>query len=242
MENLKFLFNYWYNGTKKVASEEVTLYYLSNSYEEEIDAEELKKYSISLESWVEYADANQLWHVVTAIDSETEEPYAWANFDEGSCYVEFLDEYYRTYMRYCFDRYESQLFLYELEFWRYPDGNEKSVNYQNYDLEGMYKFTPEGELSIFTRSKQPNGQWEEELKVAEHAVNVSRNWEAYPDWQQKNYEGLFTLKRWEEGDLLKDIAIPTEPSADPDETGLVRRRPRRIMFYGQVTDDDLPQN
>jgi|GEM_PF-2079658 len=205
MENFKFLFLEWNNVLKKVMDEEIMLDNARISYEDEIDSKELEKHLKSAGTWVAYADKNKLLYEVTALN-ERGEPHAWINFNEGSCYVEFLDEYNRTYMRYSFEATDSgKLFLYQMEFWRYTKGDEKARDYENYDLEGSYNFTQDGGLVVYTNTRLANGEWEEEVKESAHPINVEKNWEPYPDWKKKNYEGLVKLKRWEEGDFLKGI-------------------------------------
>jgi len=205
MEKYIFLFNKWLSNYKEIMDKEDTLDFYRTSYEDEIDKNDLEKYLKSLETWVPYAVQHKLLYHITALN-ENEQPYASINFNEGRCSVEFLDEYNRTFMRYSFEGMEpGKLFLYKMDFWRYISGDEKARNYENYDLEGSYNFTQDGGLVVYTNTKSPNGQWEEEVKEAAHPINVEKNWEPYPDWTQKNYEGLVKLKRWEEGDFLKGI-------------------------------------
>jgi hypothetical protein len=208
MAKYTFLFQLWGDAYKELKSERTTLNFLRTTYEDEIDSKELEKQLKSLETWVPYAVQHKLLYHVTALN-DNEEPYAWINFNEGSCYVEFLDEYYRTFMRYSFQISENEhnkLFLYKMDFWRYTSGDDKAESYQNCDLKGSYNFTPEGGLIVYTNKKDfLSGKWEEEVQEAAHPVNVEKNWEPYPDWTKKNYEGLVKLKRWEEGDFLKGI-------------------------------------
>ncbi len=180
-------------------SEEDTLDFYRTSYEDEIEKEILEEALSSLESWLEYAYKNKLLFHITALIKDNDQPYADILFNDGNVIVNFIDEFNRIYLSYTFggDHHPEKLFLESLHYYIYPDDNEFYPCF-NSIKDVQYIFTPEGKLTVWDRYIE-EGKWYEEAKEAENRVNISSNWEIFPELG--DYNSITRIERWQEGEL-----------------------------------------
>lgn len=219
-KKLRFDLKGWNSSYGKFFSEEAALKFYRVSYEDDIPAKELKKHLSSLEDWEQYAYEKKILIENTAVIEPTDQPYASICLNEGNVIVRFLDEHNRIYMYYTFggEYKEGQVFLERLHYFIYPD-DEKFYRRGDSIKDVMYDFTPEGKLTVTTEELRADGERYQVIEEAAHPVNVSANWEPYPELGK--YESIARLKRWGDGDLLKGIdpskPAPPSPAGKPKE-------------------------
>lgn len=204
MKKIKYDLRRWLSAYGELlGDEQKSLNFYRTSYGDEIPKEELETNLVSLEAWAAYAHKNRLLFHVTAFIASNDQPYADILFNDGNVLVHFIDEHNRIYMAYEFDgKYDKdKVFLDSLRCYFYPD-NEKFYGRRDSIKDVQYIFTPKGKLTVWDRYLE-NGKWFEEAKEAAHPVNVEKNWEPYPELG--NYDSIVRMKRWGDGDLLKDI-------------------------------------
>lgn len=164
--------------------------------------------SLYSEKWDELARI----YNVTALLEITNQPYAYAEIKGDVFIVNFIDEHKRVYMVYSFQNHipsikdefaikrfkQDELFLVELEIFIYPN-EQVDGRWENKDYVS-YAFRPDGYMEI-TKIFDVRGEHLVEKYIAEEPVNVESNWEPYPKFG--NWESIFEMKRWKEGELAE---------------------------------------
>lgn len=202
MEKLTFDLRIWNTSYGEQMDEQDSLDFYRTSYKPDLPKNVLDANLISLETWHRYAYDNKLLFELSVFD-QANRPYASLLFNVGNAIIHFIDEYQRPYMVYTFggEYKPSQLFLESLHYFEYEGEDFKERDESIADTE--YKFTPQGKLVVYKEYTKEDGHRYESQQEAAQLVNVEKNWEPYPAFGQ--YECLVRLKRWGDGDLLKDI-------------------------------------
>ncbi len=213
-KTLRFDLRSWNDAYGELMDEDDSLDFYKTTYEDEIPAKELKKHLASLEAWTDYAYNNKLLIELTAFLEPNDQVYASICLNSGNAIVRFVDEHNRIYMVYSFggEYKKGQLFLDKLQYFIYPD-DEAYYDRDESVKDVTYEFTPEGGLRVITEELRDDGHRYEKVEEAAHPVNVSANWEPYPE--PGKYESLARLRRWGNGDLLKGI----DPNQPPPRQG-----------------------
>jgi hypothetical protein len=153
--------------------------------------------AFELYSDIEEKESRELY--ITALLNDNQQPYACIRFSGIFVVIEYIDKYNRVYMTYSFrtEYGQSGLFLYELEYFIYPeDAEEFDVDNRDYV---SYYFTPEGGLTLTKEYNVGTSEHTKETFEAEQLVNIEKNWEPYPEFGQ--WDGIVKMKRWEVGEL-----------------------------------------
>ncbi|MDM1409035.1 hypothetical protein [Myroides sp. DF42-4-2] len=178
------------------------------------------EFSFCSKEFNEKVDAIARAFNVTAFIDVIDQPYAYIRFGGAFATLFFLDEHKRVYMQYTFQNAVSfdtsafnkerfkrgDLFLVELEIFKYPEdminGDWKNKDYIS------YAFNPDGYLEVTKMYDIHSGNGIEEKYVAESPVNVESNWEPYPTFGE--WDSIFRMKRWAEGELPAGFKNPTD--------------------------------
>ena len=91
----------------------------------------------------------------------------------------------------------------EVEVFIYPE-EMVDDDWENKDYIS-YTFTPEGYMEV-TKIFDVRGEGMTEKYVASSPVNVENNWEPYPKFGE--WDSIFRMKRWKEGELAEDFKLP----------------------------------
>lgn len=192
----------WNSSYGEIMNEDVTLRFYRTTYKTKIPKKELEDYLKNLETWEKFAHTNRKLLALTYFLSSGQ-PYAGLLLNDENAIVDFIDEHNRIYMRYVFvGQYrKDSLFLNSLEYFVYED-DRFYPTFKRRDVI-RYQFTPEGKLTVTKRLSNGDGPDTVTIEEADHQVNVSKNWERYPELGK--YDGLVVQERWEDEDLLKGI-------------------------------------
>ena len=154
---------------------------------------------------------------ITALLEHNNQFYAYAEVIGMFFTICFIDEHNRVYLQYSFQsddttyktdsikqRFkEGNLFLVEVEVFIYPE-EMVDDDWENKDYIS-YTYTPEGYMEV-TKIFDVRGEGMTEKYVASSPVNVESNWEPYPKFGE--WDSIFRMKRWKEGELAKDFKLP----------------------------------
>ncbi len=163
---------------------------------------------------------------VTALFEDTNQPYAYIQFTGMFVTLFFIDEKNRVYMQYSFqndttnveDKYkepfkQDNLFLVELEIFIFPE-EKTDDRWENKDYIS-YAFNPDGYLLV-TKIFDVHGEHLIEKYEAKEPVNVTSNWEPYPKFGE--WDSIFKMKRWKEGELANMIEDKSKPKNEDNPT------------------------
>lgn len=153
---------------------------------------------------------------ITALLEHNNQFYAYAKVIGMFFTICIIDEHNRVYLQYSFQsddttyktdsikqRFkEGNLFLVEVEVFIYPE-EMVDDDWENKDYIS-YTFTPEGYMEV-TKIFDVRGEGMTEKYVASSPVNVENNWEPYPKFGE--WDSIFRMKRWKEGELAEKIKI-----------------------------------
>ncbi|AOM77399.1 hypothetical protein [Pedobacter steynii] len=212
----KYIYQDWYKGKRKLQTEEQTLiyyskhvYYPDHMKEKGKEAKKFLKTCTSAEEWARYAYANDLPFSVCKMDAHHVEAYIRKEFLEEGLSVAFLDEYGRKFMGYSFNRQPNgKYFCIGIIFWEFEEGKSGD----NDDTKTwIYTFEPNGNVEVIEREK---GAKEECVWKSKRPLNVESNWEDAPAFG--NWDGLFEMKRWKEGEL--DELFKGDETSAADQT------------------------
>jgi hypothetical protein len=207
-KKLKFTYLKWLTsyGELQVAEKDVLDFYRT-TYKSKIPKKELELHLSSLESWVKFAyETKRLFHV-TGLLKDNDQPYVALLLNDGNAIVEFIDEFNRIYLRYFFSsRFNKPefVFLTSLNYFIYPDNNFYASFQRKSSV--TYDFTPEGGLTVTKSVSNGDGTNNVTVEEATTPIDVSKNWEPYPKLGE--YESIVRLKRWDDGDFLKNPPLP----------------------------------
>lgn len=102
--------------------------------------------------------------------------------------VEFLDDALRTYLDYSFQEMRrGELFISMSRRLHFPNETDLA------DRATVFYFETDGQLAIVWYQANPNGIGSKIVDKQQRIVDVSRNWEPYPEFG--HYQGLATLDR-----------------------------------------------
>lgn len=146
----------------------------------------IKDQNLLLEA-ANFAHVNELIYFVTVFREDL--PYCFLDINRGFFRVSFLDEFRRKYLSYDFtDNFKeinsNRLFLSHVVFWEFEKNTDKIVKTTS------YVFNPNGSLHITERDSI---KMEQTDKEAQQKIDVSANWEDYPDFGK--YEKLIRIER-----------------------------------------------
>ena len=147
--------------------------------------------NLLLEAAILAHEKSQIYYVIIY---ENEKPYCHLEINKGFYRVNFLDQYYRTYMAYTFlgkddiaewrKSYDNRLFLETIVFWEFEGNTDKMVKITD------YIFKPDGSFHITERDLITNEQIDSEAK---NKIDVTANWEEYPEFGK--YDSLIQKDR-----------------------------------------------
>jgi hypothetical protein len=122
---------------------------------------------------------------VLCMGNDKDHPYCFIEINNDAMYVGFLDEMKREYLGYAFEEKKpGKLFLTEAIYWEfYGDTDDRKQKTK-------YFFNPNGSLQIHQIDSKTN---EGEILTAKNPVDVSANWEDYPEFG--HYEKLIKKER-----------------------------------------------
>ncbi len=208
-----YLYQNWSRSYKKIRSEEWTInYYLNHVYkprynpnlgdvEVQKQAHKFLKTCTDPEQWAMFAYQHDLQFEVCKMDGAKVEANLYQDVlkDIGVC---FLDDDNDVYMIYTFRKQNNgKYFLIAIAFWEWTDDKQTDEDYSKF---WKYWFEPNGSVKVIEWEK---GAEEECVWTSKRPLNVESNWEDRPEFG--DWQGFFTLKRWEEGEL--DEAFQGKP-------------------------------
>ncbi|MDO7135919.1 hypothetical protein [Algibacter lectus] len=201
-----YIYQNWSRGYSELQSEKITIKNRINFYKSpnndndnitsQKSAKKFLKTCKNPEAWAKYAynDKTLMFHVCKMSAHHVEAYMEVNRFHGKGNFVYFLDEHNRVFMDYWFEKQDNgKYFISQMMFFDYINGKTGD---DDYTKSWQYNFTPDGNVAVIIRTK---GESQEEVWNSKEPLNVSSNWEDSPEFG--NWEGFFTMKRWEEGEI-----------------------------------------
>ncbi len=208
-----YLYQNWLRGYKEMQSEEKTInYYLNHVYkprynpnlgdvEVQKQAHKFLKTCTDPEQWAEFAYQHGLEFYACKMDGAKVEAYLHQDYIKDIV-IGFLDDDDDLYMFYVFRKQTNgKYFLSGIKFWEWTENKQTD---EDYVKSWLYGFQTNGTVKVIEREKDAE---EECVWTSKRPLNVESNWEDRPEFG--DWQGFFTLKRWEEGEL--DEAFQGKP-------------------------------
>lgn len=200
MKQYSYDLHMWNDAYGEMMNIADTLDFYRTSYEDELPRRELDAHLSTLDTWAVYAHQNRLLYHIYVRLIATGQSYANVILNEGNVIVSFLDSYNREHLIYSFIGTENnKLFLESLHYFEYAD--ETWCTPAESIADTQYVFTLQGHLTVNREYEKADGQRYRSQQTAAHSVDVTPNWEPYPELGE--YAGVLELKRWgEQGSIL----------------------------------------